>query len=88
MAKQQKKREHKQHRDDDEINVDNWAKDIPLSPPWWAPTFVTLLIAGLIWLVVYYFSGAKFPIPGFGYGNLAVGIGLMLAGFIMTLRWR
>ncbi len=67
---------------------DTWTKGIPLSPSWWAPTFITLLILGLLWVVVYYFSGTAYPIPGIGHVNLAIGIGLMLAGFIMTLRWK
>ncbi len=87
MAKQ-KKRDNRSHQDEDELNVDNWAKNIPLSPSWWAPVFSTLLIVGLIWLVVGYFTGMRYPIPAIGYGNLAIGIGFMLAGFIMTLRWR
>ncbi|MFZ1381200.1 MAG: cell division protein CrgA [Scrofimicrobium sp.] len=86
MAKQSK-RDHKPKRDDEEL-VDNWAKDIPLSPSWWAPVFSTLLILGLVWLVIFYFSGTSYPIPGIGYWNLAIGIGLMLGGFMMTLRWR
>lgn len=89
MAKQQQqKKRNKKSLADDEPLQDNWAKDIPLSPPWWAPTFVTLLILGLIWLVIYYFAGSNYPIPGLGYGNLLIGLGLMMAGFLMTLRWR
>lgn len=67
---------------------DSWTKGIPLSPSWWAPTFVTLLIVGLVWLVVFYFTGMRYPIPGFGYWNLGIGIALMMAGFLMTLRWK
>lgn len=67
---------------------DSWTKNIPLSPSWWAPAFITLLIVGLIWLVVYYFSGTQYPIPGIGYWNMVIGIALMMAGFLMTLKWR
>lgn len=73
---------------DAEEAPDSWTKGIPLSPEWWAPTFITLLIVGLVWLVIYYFSGARYPIPGIWHWNLGIGITLMMAGFIMTLRWR
>lgn len=72
----------------EDTEIKSWTDGIPLSPAWWVPTFVTLLILGLVWLMVYYISGAKFPIPGIGAWNMGVGIGLMLVGFIMTLRWR
>lgn len=66
----------------------SWVDGIPLSPKWWSPVFVTLLVLGLLWLVVYYFSSGGYPIPGIGAWNLGIGIILMLIGFLMTLRWR
>ena len=58
------------------------------SPGWWVPTLCTLMIVGLFWLVVYYLTGEKYPIPGIGLGNMAIGFVLILAGFGMTTRWR
>lgn len=84
----ERERELRQKELDAEEAPDSWTKGIPLSPPWWAPTFITLLIVGLVWLVIYYFSGATFPIPGIGHWNLVIGISVMMAGFIMTLKWR
>lgn len=63
------------------------AIDAP-SPSWWVPTLCTLMVVGLFWLVVYYLSAEKFPIPGIGIGNMAIGFVLILAGFAMTTRWR
>ena len=89
MAEAKKRRDDDRRKKVEEDDVpDSWTKGIPLSPPWWAPTFITLLILGLIWLVVYYFSGTLYPIPGLGMWNMLIGIGLMMAGFIMTLKWR
>lgn len=85
---QDRERELRQKELDSEEAPDSWTKGIPLSPPWWAPTFITLLIVGLIWLVIYYFSGAAYPIPGIHHWNLVIGIALMMSGFIMTLKWR
>ncbi|GMA21557.1 cell division protein CrgA [Arsenicicoccus piscis] len=58
------------------------------SPSWWAPTMVTLMVIGLVWVVVYYLSQAAYPIPGITWWNLVIGFAVMLAGFLMTTRWR
>ena len=29
-----------------------------------------------------------YPIPKIGQSNIAVGLGTMMVGFLMTLRWR
>ena len=63
------------------------AIDAP-SPAWWVPTLCTFMVVGLFWLVVYYLSAEKFPIPGIGLGNMAIGFILILIGFGMTTRWR
>jgi len=52
------------------------------------PVMLGLLIAGLVWVVVYYLSQQEYPIPGIGAFNLLIGFGIMLCGFAMTTRWR
>lgn len=64
------------------------APEIPRSPRWWAPVMVTLALIGLLVVVVAYVSQGQAPVPGFGNGNLFIGIGLMLAGFLMTMGWK
>lgn len=61
--------------------------DLP-SPRWWAPTMVTLMVLGLIWVVVTYLLSGQYPIPGLGNWNLAIGGGIVLTGFLMTLGWK
>lgn len=58
------------------------------SPGWYAPTFVTLMLLGLLWIVVFYLSQGRFPIATLGNWNLGVGAGLLIAGFLMTTNWR
>lgn len=58
------------------------------NPAWYVPTFVTLLVVGLVWVVITYLLDTRYPIPGIGSWNLGIGFGLILAGFIMTMRWR
>ena len=58
------------------------------NPEWYAPVFVTLLLLGLAWIVVFYVSQGAWPIQAFGYGNLVAGFVLLLAGFGMAMRRR
>lgn len=58
------------------------------SPKWWAPLMVTLMLVGLIVVVLAYVFSGNAPIPGLGNGNLFLGFGVMLAGFLMTMGWR
>ncbi|MDT3766799.1 cell division protein CrgA [Gleimia hominis] len=80
------KRKKKHSGDENEIK--HWTDGIPMSPSWWAPAFCTVLVLGLIWLVITYMTGARYPIPAIGSWNTACGVGLLLVGFLMTLRWR
>ncbi|MGO1560776.1 putative septation inhibitor protein [Actinomycetales bacterium JB111] len=58
------------------------------SPTWWAPTMVTLMIVGLVLVLITYLTSADYPVPGIGNWNLAIGFGIAMVGFLMTLRWR
>lgn len=57
------------------------------NPPWLVPTMVSLMVAGLLWVVATYLFNFEYPIPGIDNWNLAVGFALMIAGFSLTLRW-
>ncbi|KYH45271.1 hypothetical protein AZH51_15340 [Branchiibius sp. NY16-3462-2] len=59
-----------------------------MNPSWWVPTMLGLMVLGLIWLVVFYLSGAKYPVPNIGTWNLAIGFVLLMSGFAMTTRWK
>jgi hypothetical protein len=58
------------------------------NPPWFVPLMLGLMLLGLAWIVVTYLSSWNYPIPGISAGNLAIGFGLIMAGFVMTTRWR
>ncbi|GGC64256.1 cell division protein CrgA [Hoyosella rhizosphaerae] len=47
------------------------------------------MLAGLIWLVVYYLAGPEIPlINELGAWNFLIGFGLWIVGLVMTLKWR
>lgn len=85
-SRKRKKNKREVHADTDLAT--SWVEDIPLSPAWWAPVFMTLMGLGLLVIVIYYITGAQYPVPGIGHWNMGIGMGLMMAGFLMTLRWR
>ncbi len=58
------------------------------SPIWLPIAAVTLIVAGIGWLVVYYLSETAYPVASWGYWNLAVGFGGMVASLILLSRWR
>ena len=60
------------------------------NPTWWAPVFITLLVLGLLWIVVYYVTGQNATVPlltDLAQYNLVVGIGFMAVGFVYATHW-
>ena len=67
------------------------------SPNWYAPTMVTLMVIGLLWVVATYLFQGKYPLLYFrshhehdwlANGNLYVGFIIMMLGFLGLLRWK
>lgn len=58
------------------------------SPVWLPVLAVSLIAAGIAWLVVYYLSEQAYPVAAWGYWNLAVGFGAMVASLMVLSRWR
>lgn len=63
-----------------------------LNPKWLVPTILALMLIGLIWIVVFYITASGttygYPIPTIGNWNIAIGLALILAGFILTTIWK
>lgn len=48
-----------------------------------------LMLLGLAWLVVNYLAGSNIPgMRELGNWNFAIGFALIIAGLLMTMRWR
>ena len=59
------------------------------SGPIYIGIMLGLMVLGLLWLVVYYLWGSSIPfIADLGNWNFAIGFTLMIAGLLMTMRWR
>jgi Na+(H+)/acetate symporter ActP len=50
---------------------------------------VTLMVLGLLWIVVFYVAQDKIPfMQTLSAWNFAIGFGAMVAGLVMSMRWR
>ena len=58
------------------------------SPRWLAPLMVMAFLLGLIWIVIFYVSGTRYPIPNIGSWNMLVGFVFVGFGFTLATRWR
>ena len=59
------------------------------SPAWYPIVMAVILVLGLAYLVVYYLASTKVPgMKDLGAGNFAVGVGVVLVGLILAVRWR
>lgn len=60
------------------------------NPVWFKPIMFGFMLLGLLWIITYYITSAtiSLPIPALGQGNIFVGFGLIMVGFMMTTRWR
>ena len=59
------------------------------SPRWYAVLMVALMLVGLLWIVVYYVAGDQIGfMVTLGPWNFLIGFGLMVAGLVMSMRWR
>jgi len=71
-------------------SVELTSADIKPNPPWFLPVLLGLMMLGLLWIVIFYVTsgGSRLPVPALGNWNLLVGFLFIMAGFIMTTRWR
>jgi hypothetical protein len=59
------------------------------SGPIYIGIMLGLMVLGLLWLVVFYLWGSHIPfMESIGNWNFAIGFAFMIAGLLMTMRWR
>jgi len=65
------------------------AKVAAPSGPVFLGIMLGLFVIGLLWLIVYYLWGSDIAfMSNLGNWNFAIAFGLLVAGLIMTMRWR
>lgn len=61
----------------------------PGSRRWVPPTFITVGMLGVAWLVVYYVAGRDIPLMSdLGNWNILIGMGGMAAAFGIATLWK
>lgn len=59
------------------------------SSAWVAPTFVTVGLLGVLWLVLYYIASPYIPfMAALGAWNMLIGMGLMALSFGIATLWK
>lgn len=58
------------------------------SPSWLAPLMVGSFLVGLIWIVIFYVTQTKYPVPGIGSWNMIAGFAFIGIGFSLATKWR
>ena len=57
------------------------------NPRWLVPTFSTLLVVGVAWILVYYISRAQFPLD-IGQWNIVIGFSMLMVAMGLLTRWK
>lgn len=58
------------------------------NPRWLVPLMLAFFLVGLVWIVVFYLTSGEYPVQSLTVWNLAVGFGLIIAGFMVATRWQ
>lgn len=58
------------------------------SPKWLVPVMLASFLIGLVWIVIFYMTETRYPIPNIGSWNMLVGFGFIGVGFTLATRWR
>lgn len=61
----------------------------PTSRRWVPPTFITVGLFGVAWLILYYIAGTQIPfMAALGNWNILIGMGAMAAAFGIATLWK
>jgi len=61
----------------------------PSSRRWVPPTFITVGLLGVAWLIVFYVAGPSVPVMrDLGNWNILIGMGGMAAAFGLATLWK
>lgn len=61
----------------------------PANRRWVPPTFITVGLLGVAWLITYYVAGQNIPfMAALGDWNILIGMGGMAAAFAIATLWK
>ncbi len=62
-------------------------------PTWYKVTMFGFMVLGLLWILIFYISSARYPLGSatpidLSNWNILIGFGIAMIGFPMTTRWK
>lgn len=85
----EEKKKAKRHAETLAKREDRKARAAVSQRSWVPPVFISLLVLGMVWLVVFYIAGYRIPVmSSLGNFNILIGMGLMALGFITMTFWK
>ena len=86
MPKSRIRKKKKDNRPEHDLAAVN---PVPVeSPRWLAPLMVGSFLLGLAWIVTFYISETRYPVPDIGAWNMIIGFSFIGFGFSLATRWR
>ena len=86
MPKSRIRKKKKDNRPDQDLVAVN---PVPVeSPRWLAPVMVGSFLLGLAWIVTFYISETRYPVPDIGAWNMIIGFSFIAVGFSLATKWR
>lgn len=63
------------------------------NPTWYKVTMFGFMIFGLLWILTFYISSARYPLGSatpldLSNWNILIGFGIAMVGFVMTTKWK
>jgi hypothetical protein len=63
------------------------------NPTWYKVTMFGFMIFGLVWILTFYISSARYPLGSatpldLSNWNILIGFGIAMVGFVMTTKWK
>lgn len=63
------------------------------NPTWYKVTMFGFMVVGLIWILTFYISSARYPLGSatpldLSNWNILIGFGIAMVGFVMTTKWK
>jgi hypothetical protein len=82
-----RKKVQESHAHDEQLQMEE--PQAPLeSPAWLAPVMIANFLIGLFWIVVFYVTEQRYPVPGIQEWNMLIGFTFVAIGFSLATKWR
>jgi hypothetical protein len=82
-----RKKVQESHAHEEQLHMDEPHGPLE-SPVWLAPVMIANFLIGLFWIVVFYVTEQRYPVPGIQEWNMLIGFTFIAIGFSLATKWR